>query len=40
MAVWEKRGKDAKHVIEKIDQQIKGSLLDKHTQGIVIVVKF
>ena len=31
MAVWEKRGKDAKHVIEKINQQIiMDSELDKH----------
>ena len=30
VAVREKCGKDAKRVIEKIDQQINGSQLDKH----------
>ena len=35
MAIWEKHRKDAKCVIEKNDQQNKGSQLDKkHNQGV------
>ena len=40
VAVWEKRRKDAKLVIEKIDHKLLRVLSLTSTQDIVIVVKF